>query len=84
MNSSSHKIWTIVEVVREVMKQCREHELEGTLASCARVSRAISEPALEVLWEELDGLHGLFALLSSSMRSEASTVNDVKHHVGAQ
>ena len=43
------------------MKQCGDDN--GTLASCARVSRAFSQPALEVLWEELDSMQPLFSIL---------------------
>ena len=39
-----------------------------TLSICARVSRALSEHALEVLWEEQEGIASLFMLLPQSVR----------------
>ncbi|KAI0372410.1 hypothetical protein BV20DRAFT_963990 [Pilatotrama ljubarskyi] len=62
----SHPLWSIAEVVREVMKQSADDR--GALAQCARVSRAFSEPALEVLWQELSGLDQLLGLLPTSFR----------------
>ncbi|KAI0708686.1 hypothetical protein C8Q76DRAFT_859844 [Earliella scabrosa] len=62
-----HRIWSIAEVIREVVQH---HEDDpGTLASCACVSRAFSAPALEVLWKVADGLVNLFSLLSKSMKT---------------
>ncbi len=60
-----HPLWSIAEVVREVMKQSADEQ--DTLAQCARVSRAFSEPALEILWERQEGLEILFRVLSSSI-----------------
>ncbi|KAI0356990.1 hypothetical protein OH77DRAFT_1519902 [Trametes cingulata] len=62
----AHPLWSIAEVVREVMKQSADDP--GVLTQCARVSRAFSEPALEVLWEKLWGLDRLLALLPSSFK----------------
>lgn len=62
----AHTLWAIPEVVREVMRQSADEQ--DTLAQCARVSRAFSEPALEVLWEKQEGLELFFRLLSSSIK----------------
>ena len=62
-----HRIWSIAEVIREVVQHHEDNP--GTLASCACVSRAFSEPALEVLWKVADGLVNLFSLLSKSMKT---------------
>ncbi|KAL1948552.1 hypothetical protein VTO73DRAFT_12627 [Trametes versicolor] len=62
----AHPLWAIPEVVREVMRQCADEQ--DTLAQCARVSRVFSEPALEVLWEEQEGLELFFRILSSSIK----------------
>ncbi|KAL7284640.1 hypothetical protein ACG7TL_001936 [Trametes sanguinea] len=63
---SPHPIWTIAEVIREIMQQ-NAHDRQS-LACCARVSRAFSGPALEVLWAEQHGLQALFALMPRSIR----------------
>ena len=39
-----------------------------TLAHCACASRALSDPALEVLWESQHGLERVLGLLPSSFR----------------
>ncbi|KAI8989192.1 hypothetical protein BD414DRAFT_522301 [Trametes punicea] len=62
---SFHPMWAIAEVVREIMKQNADDE--RALARCARVAHAFLDPALEVLWEEQEGLDRLFALLPSSI-----------------
>ncbi|TFK81958.1 hypothetical protein K466DRAFT_666808 [Polyporus arcularius HHB13444] len=63
--SEAHPVWSIAEVVREVMEQ--NADSAKTLASCARVSHAFSEPALEVLWRELVGLDRLLSILRKSV-----------------
>ncbi|RPD61772.1 hypothetical protein L226DRAFT_612237 [Lentinus tigrinus ALCF2SS1-7] len=64
--SSPHAVWSIAEVVREVMEQNAENV--STLSSCARVSHAFSEPALEVLWREQSGLNRLLSILRKSVK----------------
>lgn len=69
----AHPLWSIAEVVREVMKQSADEE--STLAQCARVSHAFSEPALEVLWEEQEGLGKLLGLLPASFKKADSNLD---------
>ncbi|KAH9939241.1 uncharacterized protein BXZ73DRAFT_43729, partial [Epithele typhae] len=81
----AHPVWSIAEVVREVMYQSLGDR--RTLVSCAQVSRAISEPAVEVLWETLRGIGRLLALLPSSVKRITGQDNDTqlpfKHYVCA-
>ena len=60
-----HNIWFIDEVVRNVLTQLPRGG-ERTLARCARVCHALSEPALDVLWYKLHGVTPLLKLLSCS------------------
>ncbi|KAH9903501.1 hypothetical protein C8Q73DRAFT_675006 [Cubamyces lactineus] len=62
----AHNVWAIAEVVREIMKQNASDP--ETLAHCACASRALSDPALEVLWESQHGLGRVLGLLRSSFR----------------
>lgn len=62
----THRIWSISEVIREIMRQ--NEGSPDALASCTCVSRAFSENALEVLWEDPRGLKPLFSLLSKSIK----------------
>ncbi len=77
------RVWNINEVVREVMRQSTADG--ATLANCARVSRAISELALEVLWEELTGFEPLCSILPKSVKSFRSVDEDtgltIRHYV---
>lgn len=77
-------MWSISEIVREIMKQSADRQ--EALASCARVARAISGPALEVLWEELIGVEHLFSLLKTSVKriigQDGETNLSYRHYVG--
>ncbi|KAJ8487970.1 hypothetical protein ONZ51_g3870 [Trametes cubensis] len=76
----AHHVWDITEVVREIMKQ-NASDLE-TLAHCARVSRGLSEPALEVLWEVQHCLDKVLGLLRSSFKKVPCGINrfGLSHH----
>ncbi|CDO72119.1 hypothetical protein BN946_scf184962.g62 [Trametes cinnabarina] len=73
MTQKPHPVWTIPEVLREIMRHNAHNE--QALARCARVSRAFSDPAIEVLWEEQRGLGALFALMPRSIRKVAVGVD---------
>ncbi|OJT05684.1 hypothetical protein TRAPUB_3476, partial [Trametes pubescens] len=75
----AHPLWSIAEVVREVMIQSADEH--NTLAKCAIVSRALSEPALEVLWEKQQGLGKLLGLLPASFK-KADSGADVQDQFG--
>lgn len=60
-----HPLWSLTEMVCEVMGRLHDRH---TLTSCARVSRGLSDPALQVLWKEIKGLQGLFSLLPTSFQ----------------
>lgn len=64
----SHRLWAIDELIRNVLAHLPPGRRLSTLASCARVSPALSEPALDLLWSKLSGLMPLFKLISSSSR----------------
>lgn len=68
--SLAHPLWSIAELVREVMKQATDDQ--DTLVQCARVSHAFSEPALEMLWAEQRGLGRLLGLLPASFKKITS------------
>ncbi|KAI0327507.1 hypothetical protein GY45DRAFT_1363252 [Cubamyces sp. BRFM 1775] len=70
----AHHVWAIAEVVREIMKQ-NAFDPE-TLAHCARASRVLSDPALEVLWEYQTGLERVLGLLPSSFRKVSAGHED--------
>ena len=71
----SYQIWSIDEILRNnpayIPSGC-----ESTLASCARVSRALSEPALDALWRKISDLVPLLKLLSRSLREEGKQGSD--------
>ncbi|KAI0327506.1 hypothetical protein GY45DRAFT_1327509 [Cubamyces sp. BRFM 1775] len=60
------RVWLIDEVVRNILVQVPSVGCSKTLASCARVSTALSEPALDVLWSKMTGLLPLCELLPQS------------------
>ncbi|KAI0634185.1 hypothetical protein C8Q77DRAFT_1173096 [Trametes polyzona] len=68
-----HPLWSIPEVVREVMKQLADNP--HSLAQCTLVSRIFSDAALEVLWENQPSLGRLFSLLPTSVQ-KASMRNE--------
>lgn len=75
-----HPVWVIAEVVRELMEQCRDNK--ATLSSCARVSHAFSQPALEVLWGKLHGMHALYSILRTSIKTiwtQHEGINVLRH-----
>ncbi|KAH9903500.1 hypothetical protein C8Q73DRAFT_55655 [Cubamyces lactineus] len=60
------RVWLIDEVVRNILVHVPSIGCSRTLASCARVSTALSEPALDVLWSKMTGLLPLCRLLPHS------------------
>lgn len=60
------RVWLIDEVVRNILDQVPSVGCSRTLASCARVSTALSEPALDALWSRMSGLLPLCRLLPHS------------------
>ncbi|KAI0719806.1 hypothetical protein C8T65DRAFT_635215 [Cerioporus squamosus] len=77
-HSEAHPVWSIAEVVRAVMEQNADNA--KTLASCARVSHAFSEPALEVLWRELVNLDRLLSILRKSVNRTQTTLDNLPDH----
>ena len=71
----THQIWYIDEILRNILVYIPSG-CESTLASCARVSRALSEPALDALWRKISGLVPLLKLLSRSLREEGKQGSD--------
>lgn len=65
----THQIWYIDEILRNILDHI-SFGCESTLASCARTSRALSEPALDALWRKISGLVPLFRLLPRSFSEE--------------
>lgn len=63
--SHAHQVWFIDEILRNILSHlpCGS---QSTLASCARVSKALGEPALDALWCKISGLIPLFKLLPRS------------------
>ncbi|KAI0672395.1 hypothetical protein C8Q78DRAFT_990844 [Trametes maxima] len=80
----SDATWTAVqqaflidEIVRNILVHLPSVGCSKTLARCARVSSALSEPALDILWSRMTGLSPLCQLLpvlSNSARE--STLDD--------
>lgn len=74
-----HPLWSVTEMVCAVMGHLHD---QHTLAQCARVSRGISDPALQVLWENMGGIDWLPYLLPTSLKlahtdSRSSVVGNV-------
>ncbi|RDX52499.1 hypothetical protein OH76DRAFT_1480612 [Lentinus brumalis] len=63
---AAHKIWFIDELIRSILAHLPKNGCERTLAACARVSRSLSEPALDALWYRMSGLLPLVRLLPNS------------------
>ena len=64
-STSTTSLWDISEIVVEIMKH--NSDSHPALAACAVVSHRLSEPALEVLWETMESLDPLFAILAKSV-----------------
>lgn len=64
-STSTTSLWGISEIVMEIMKH--NSDSHPALAACAAVSHRLSEPALEVLWETMESLDPLFAILAKSV-----------------
>ncbi|KAI8989193.1 hypothetical protein BD414DRAFT_329184 [Trametes punicea] len=62
MNAIQH-VWMIDEIVRNILAHLPPIGCSRTLVSCARVSKALSEPALDMLWSKMTGMHPLCELL---------------------
>lgn len=58
---TTHNLWLIDELVRNILTQLPKGD--STLARCARVSRSLSAPALDILWYALQGVLPLLKLL---------------------
>ncbi|KAI0356991.1 hypothetical protein OH77DRAFT_187499 [Trametes cingulata] len=57
------RVWLIDELVRNILGHLPSVGSAKTLASCARVSSTLSEPALDLLWSRMTGLSPLCQLL---------------------
>ncbi|KAI1792776.1 hypothetical protein LXA43DRAFT_887016 [Ganoderma leucocontextum] len=64
--SRAHQMWFIDEILRNILSHLPSG-CQSTLASCARASKALSEPALDALWCKISGLVPLFRLLPRSL-----------------
>ncbi|PIL28939.1 hypothetical protein GSI_08986 [Ganoderma sinense ZZ0214-1] len=73
--SRTHHLWFIDEILRNILSQLPSGS-HSTLASCARVSKALSEPALDALWYKISGLVPLFRLLPRSFAETRNQMND--------
>ena len=60
---SMSKILRVYDILYGVLRYCDK----PTLARLARVSKLISEPALDVLWEELESFTHLLRLLPTDV-----------------
>ncbi|KAM5545996.1 hypothetical protein V8D89_000122 [Ganoderma adspersum] len=73
--SRTHHMWFIDEILRNVLSHLPSG-CQSTLASCARVSKALSEPALDALWRKISGLVPLFRLLPRSFAEARNRTGD--------
>ncbi len=73
--SRAHHIWFIDEILRNILSHLPSG-CYSTLSSCARVSKALSEPALDALWCKISGLVPLFRLLPRSFTEARNRSND--------
>ncbi|KAL4249424.1 hypothetical protein ABKN59_007991 [Abortiporus biennis] len=62
---SMHQLFQVRELVDFILWNLRADEDLGSLARMARTSKSLGEPALDVLWYELDSIHPLLYLLSN-------------------
>ena len=67
MASGATRFWQIPELVQACFSTLERDDEQDTLARCARVSKPVSEIALERLWNKMRGLKPLFQLLSDSV-----------------
>ena len=65
--SGSTRFWQIPELVQVCFSKLEGYDDQDTLARCARVSKPVSEIALERLWNKMCGLKPLFQLLTDSV-----------------
>ena len=65
--SGATRFWQIPELVQACFSKLEGDDEQDTLAHCARVSKPVSEIALERLWNKMCGLEPLFQLLSDSV-----------------
>ena len=63
------RFWQLPELVEKCLSNLKRDDSDDrkTLARCARVSKPVSEIALERLWNKMRGLKPLFQLLSDSV-----------------
>ena len=73
--SRTHHMWYIDEILRNILSHLPSG-CQSTLASCARVSKALSEPALDALWCKISGLVPLFRLLPRSFAEARNQTGD--------
>ncbi|RPD61778.1 hypothetical protein L226DRAFT_393668 [Lentinus tigrinus ALCF2SS1-7] len=57
------QVWFIDEIIRSILAHLPTNGCRPTLARCARVSRSLSDPALDALWYKMSGLMPLIRLL---------------------
>ncbi|KAH9848624.1 hypothetical protein C2E23DRAFT_888881 [Lenzites betulinus] len=74
-NTPAQRAWLIDEVVRNILVHVPSVGSSRTLASCARVSRALSEPALDMLWSRMVDLSPLCQLLPEDSRPNGNTTH---------
>ena len=73
---ATHQIWFIDEIIRSILAQLPRNGGQRALACCARVSRSLSEPALDALWYKMSGLAPLFRLLPYSFAETKDGTED--------
>ena len=72
----THKIWFIDEIIRNILSHLPSNGRDCTLARCGRVSRPLSEPALDLLWRSMSGLVPMLRLFPSSFQEVRAQTGD--------
>ncbi|KAI0772730.1 hypothetical protein BD413DRAFT_621953 [Trametes elegans] len=82
--TAAQRVWIIDEVVRNILAQLPSAGCSKTLARCACVSTAVSEPALDLLWRKMSGLlpfctllRGVLEVLDDTTNNDASATTPV-------
>lgn len=70
-----HRCLCISEILREIFEYCALSNL-SPLAHLARTCRLFREPALDILWRELDDVSPLMKCLPSNLWVEEESVFD--------
>ena len=76
MSATPHRIWFIDEIIRNILTHLPANGRDDTLTHCARVSRSLSEPALDILWYKMSGLVPVLRLLPASFTQVRRQIGD--------